>query len=203
MKTLVLALSLVSASAAAGAFGAVTYAAPADQGLYAMGAERGAAFALWYGDGKSDGMVNVDYGRPAWQDGYDAMLESGRLDGQRWRLGKDFWTQLDTNLPLRFGTEEVEAGQYYLTLERSEDGIYTLQLNDPAPIRAAKLLSAMASRTEGGVQVEMLHDTVEKSADKLTLSMEVQDKASGSVHLIIHWGRHELRAPFSMLPEQD
>ena len=123
MKSLLLALSLASVSAAGAALGTAAFSAPADQGLYAMGSEPGAAFALWYGNGESDGMVNVDYGRPTWQDGYDAMIESGRLDGQRWRLGKDFWTQLDTNLPLRFGAEEVAAGQYYLTLERSEEGV--------------------------------------------------------------------------------
>jgi DUF2911 family protein len=52
----------------------------------------------------------------------DPVKFDGMTKGKTWRLGKDFWTVLDTNVPLKIAGKEVAAGTYYLGLFRSADG---------------------------------------------------------------------------------
>src|SRR2546425_5669783 len=105
--------------------------------------ERGST-RLLYWDRQKDvgaGEFAIDYGRPVWKKDYDDSAKfDGMTNGKTWRLGKDFWTVLDTNLPLRIAGKEVAPGTYYLGLFRSADGAaWSLAFIEPAKARAAHL----------------------------------------------------------------
>ena len=87
------------------------------------------------------GEFSIHYGRPVWKKEYeDAAKFDGMTKGKTWRLGKDFWTVLDTNLPLKIGEKEIASGSYYLGLFRSADGAtWSLAFIDPAKARVAHL----------------------------------------------------------------
>ena len=83
------------------------------------------------------GQVAIDYGRPVWKKDYD---DSARFDamtkGKIWRMGSNYWTILDTDLPLFIGGKKVPVGLYYLGLHRSEEGSkWSLAFIDPGKAR--------------------------------------------------------------------
>lgn len=212
MKTLALILGLAAVSTGAAYVGHAAADRAAgqqsgqqsgqqpDQQLYTASSERGSAFALWYGDGKSDGFVNVDFGRPEWKDDYTKALEAGKLDGRRWRLGTNFWTQLDTNLTLTFGDQKVAAGQYYLVMERVKAGDVRLYFLDAATARQSKQVPFLAEQTTGGIAVPVAHSKADAKAERLTLALETLDAEAGRVALRVHFGEHLFTAEFTMKP---
>ena len=81
--------------------------------------------------------VAVDFGRHVWNKALD---DPARFDamtkGKVWRLGNDYWTILDTNLPLRIGERNISVGLWYLGLHRSDDGsTWSLAFIDPVKAR--------------------------------------------------------------------
>ena len=82
----------------------------------------GTRVAYW--DNEKDqaaGQVAIEFGRPAWKPEYDGQLDA-MTSGKIWRLGENFWTSLDTNIPLTLGGVDVPVGYYYLVVKRTEDG---------------------------------------------------------------------------------
>lgn len=71
--------------------------------------------------GRFTGGFSINYNKVQWREEYSDELET-ILRGKKWRLGKHFWSTLDTNLDLSLGGVRVEAGYYYLGLARSDDG---------------------------------------------------------------------------------
>lgn len=82
--------------------------------------------------------VHLEWGPVAWKDEYAVAIDSGKLDGRRWRMGADFWTTIDTNVPLTFGDKTLAPGMYYLTMER-RDGKTFLQFHDPVKARTQRI----------------------------------------------------------------
>ena len=41
--------------------------------------------------------------------------------GKVWRLGNDYWTLLDSNIPIKVGGRDIPVGLWYLGLSRSDD----------------------------------------------------------------------------------
>src|SRR5579862_8890133 len=75
-----------------------------------------ASARVLYWDTKLDhsaGQFAIDYGRPVWQKKYE---DSGAFDkmtkGKVWRMGSNFWTLLDTSLPLKISGKSVQPGYY-------------------------------------------------------------------------------------------
>src|SRR5208283_2719107 len=68
------------------------------------------------------GQFAIDYGRPVWKSVYEDPVKFGQMTkGKVWRMGSNFWTTLDTCLPLKISGKDVPVGYYYLGLHRSED----------------------------------------------------------------------------------
>ncbi|MFG0320323.1 MAG: TPR end-of-group domain-containing protein, partial [Planctomycetota bacterium JB042] len=151
---------------------------------------------LFYWDGQgSPGQIELSYGPIAWKGEYDALVGSEQFVGQRWRLGGNFWTTLDTNLDLTLAGVAVPAGLYYVTLEQTEPGKFVLQLNDPAPIRAKQLGAFLAQQTTGGIVVPLEHSESDEVARTLkieVLTMKGADPRVGS--FTIAFGPHRLEA---------
>ncbi len=157
---------------------------------------------LWDGAaGKAAAEVAVSYGRPLWKDAYNA---PGALDqmtkGKIWRAGKNFWSFLDTNVPLTVGGQQIPVGMYYLVVQRSADGNdWTLSFVDPADTRGKRIDAAEADPRSAELSVFYSAPMTFKSRNDTTRLLEMQlagypddiSKAS----FIIKWGKFELSAP--------
>lgn len=166
--------------------------------VFSANSTRGATRILLWGQAGPLGQVSIDYGAPVWKEEYSGALASPKFQDRRWRLGQDFWTTLDTQLPLSIGGVDVEPGQYYLTLERTADGKFLLALLDPAPIRKQKLDSYVAHKTEGGTEVEMTLADAEEHAGKLEIALVPRPGARKEATLEIRFGPHVLSAPVQL-----
>src|SRR5215510_12545307 len=85
--------------------------------------------------------VSIDFGRPVWNRQLDNPAAFDQLTrGKVWRLGNDYWTIMDTNLPLTIAGREIPVGLWYLGLHRSTDGAtWSLAFIDPAKARSGHL----------------------------------------------------------------
>ncbi len=161
--------------------------------------ERASARILYW-DQDADhaaGEFAIDYGRPAWKKDYeDPAKFDGLTKGKVWRMGSNFWTTLDTQLPLKISGKDVPVGSYYLGLDRSPDGsTWSLAFTNPARVRAMRLDGFEVGKAPILFKVPM---TTEKSATltqklTITLSHDATDIKSGT--LKIAWGNMELTAP--------
>ena len=80
------------------------------------------------------GQFAIDYGRPVWRKEYeDAAKFDAMTKGKVYRLGSNFWTTLDTDMPLKIAGNTVPTGSWYLGLHRSDDGAtWSLAFIEPA-----------------------------------------------------------------------
>ena len=86
----------------------------------------------------SPGQVSIEYGLPAWKPEYEAMFSQLPV-GKRWRLGSNYWTNLSTSFDLQFGERAIQAGYYYLVLQRSNERQWNLVVLKPEQITQLQL----------------------------------------------------------------
>jgi hypothetical protein len=151
------------------------------------------------------GQVAIDYGRPVWKKEYN---DSAKFDamtcGKIWRMGSNYWTILDTNLPLSIGGKKVPVGLYYLGLHRSEEGSeWSLAFIDPAKARKVRLDAFQIERVP--VEFEAHISSVAKAenpAEKLTITLSYPKDAIAHVTMRVAWGNLVLSAPIEVtVPE--
>jgi hypothetical protein len=164
--------------------------------------ERGSTRVLYWNQQKnvSAGQFAVDYGRPEWKKEYEDPIKfDGMTSGKVWRLGKDFWTVFDTNLPLRISGQEVAVGAYYLGLYRSSDGKqWSLAFIDPAKARAARTDGFEIGSAPIEFRIPVKLDNSAESAEKLTISFSYSKEKPKDVAMKIAWGRLNLVAPIQV-----
>lgn len=159
-----------------------------------------ASARVLYWDPKLDhsaGQLAIDYGRPAWQKKYeDPATFDGMTKGKVWRMGSNFWTLLDTSLPLKISGKAVSPGYYFIGLARSADGTkWSLAFIDPAKVRAARGDAFEMQRAKVEFEAPV---TVEKAAsivDKLTITFTYKKETPTNVTLNIAWGNFLAKAP--------
>jgi tetratricopeptide (TPR) repeat protein len=162
--------------------------------VFANNGDRKASRVVWF-SGRGAPQAIVSYGPVAWKDAYAEQIKSTKLENTRWRLGKDFWTTLETSLPLAVGGKDVAPGYYYLTLERRTGGDFVLAINDAEPIRKARLDAFQADKTKGGIEVVLKHETLSEPAAKLEIGLTVEPGDQGKGALTIRFGPNKLTAP--------
>jgi hypothetical protein len=105
--------------------------------------DRASARVLYWNTVKhgAAGQFAIDFGRPLWKSIYEDPAKFDQMTkGKVWRMGSNFWTTLDTCLPLKISGKKVSVGYYYLGLHRSDDGSkWSLAFIDPAKVRAAHI----------------------------------------------------------------
>lgn len=171
---------------------------PTEPTPYDEGSERGSARVFYWFAGSSAGQVEITYGRPDWKPEYDAFLS--RPGGQRWRFGENFWTTLDTNLPLTIAGVDLAIGQYYLVLHNdAEHGVHLLAL-DPQTVRQRRLDAYEAGKTAGGIAIPLQHQEGGPVSQRLTIDLRVDRAEKHRAELIVRFGRHTLSAPVGMKP---
>lgn len=160
------------------------------QKAYSEVGKRGSARIFYWGGNHSVGQLSIDHGLPNWGERWHKLLlKEGAV--RRWRLGKNHWTTLQTNIDLVFlhtcyqsprkHTAEIRvpAGLYYLTLERNDEDDWILALLDPVKIRAQRLDSYHAHYTKGGILVPMDHRDLVEEAEGARANTAVAGNQAG------------------------
>ncbi len=177
-------------------------AANAQQKISAFGSdtlERGTVRVGYWNAEKNTGAGGffIVYGKPVWKKDYeDAAKFDAATRGQVWRMGSDYWTVLDTNIPLRISGVSVPVGQWYLGLERSQDGSkWNLVFIDAAKVRMTKLDPSEIGKAKIEFKAAMTLEQSTELAEKLTMTADVPKTDLKQSRLTISWGRLRLSAP--------
>ena len=143
----------------------------------------------------------ISYGQPSWKPEYnDPATFDQMTKGRVWRMGDNFWTVLDTNLPLRIGGKEIAVGEYYLGAHRSEDGnAWSLAFMDPSKIRKDRLDAVEIAKATVDFMVPMTFQKREEAAEKLTITLEHPKEDLMNVTLRVAWGNFQLTAPIQVM----
>ena len=146
------------------------------------------------------GQFAIDYGRPVWRKEYEDTANFDKMTkGKVYRLGSNFWTTLDTDMPLTIAGKSIPAGMWYLGLHRSEDGAtWSLVFIDPVKARAAHIDASEIERAEIAHKAPMTVVQAAASKEKLTIDLIFQKGNLKDVTLKVAWGKMELTAPIQV-----
>jgi len=164
--------------------------------VFAQTVERKCARVAWFDRKGSPGQVAIDYSPVKWQDKYDGAV--AKMVGKKWRFGSDFWTSLDTSVPLVMGGVTVPAGYYYLTIEQREPGAFLLALHDANEVKRKHIDAFQAERLQGGLEVKLDHAKGEKLAEQLDVAITMDDGSLDHGVFRVSFGGHALTAPVAM-----
>ncbi len=191
-------------------FAAAVCAQQTKKGIVAEGGnvdDRGSARVLyWDRDANgAAGQFAVNYGRPVWKKEYEDPANFEKMTkGQVWRMGSNFWTELDTCLPLQISGRKVGPGLYYLGLHRSEDGEkWSLAFIDPAKVRAAHIDAFDIRKAPIWFEVPVTFKKLAAPvAEKLTIKMVYTKENIRHVTMELAWGNMEVSVPIeATVPE--
>jgi hypothetical protein len=145
----------------------------------------------------SAGQYAINYGRPGWKKDYeDTAKFDAMTKGKVWRMGSNFWTSLDTCLPLKIAGKSVAPGYYYLGLQRSADGAtWSLAFIDPAKVRAAHTDAFEIQKAKVEFMAPMTTSKAEGLAQKLTITLTYAKETPRKATLKVAWGNLALTAP--------
>ena len=146
------------------------------------------------------GQFAIDHGRPAWKKDYDdAAKFDAMTKGKVWRLGDNFWTSLDTDIPLTISGKTVPAGVWYVGVERSADGEqWNLVFINPAKARAGHIDASEIGRAPIEIKAPLTLEQVTNVKDKVTIELIYKAPAIRDVTLRIGWGKLQLSAPIKV-----
>jgi len=151
-------------------------------------------------DNTFPGQFSISYGQPEWRSEYgDPATFDQMTKGRVWRMGNNFWTVLDTNLPLRIAGKDIAVGAYYLGAHRSEDGdTWSLAFMDPVKIRRARLDASEIAKATIDFMVPVTVAQVEEATAELAISLNTEDNLT-DVTLKVVWGNLQLTAPIQVI----
>ncbi len=164
--------------------------------------ERGTTRVGYWSNEKNQGagQFAIDYGRPVWRKEYEDTANFDKMTkGQVYRLGSNFWTTLDTDMPLTIAGKNIPAGSWYLGLHRSDDGAtWSLVFIDPAKARAAHVDASEIARAPIAYKAPMTIEQAAESREKLTIDLLFKPPNLKDVTLKIAWGKIQLSAPIQV-----
>ena len=155
---------------------------------------------------KGAGQFAIDYGRPVWKKDYeDTAKFDAMTKGNVYRLGSNFWTTLDSDMPLTIAGTQIPAGLWYLGLHRSQDGAtWSLVFIDPMKARAEHVDASEISRAPIAYKAAMTLEQATESKDKLTIDLVFKRANPKDVTLRVSWGKLQLSAPVQVpVPSAD
>jgi hypothetical protein len=186
--------------------GTAVFAQQAKKGIAPEGGgadDRGSARVLYWNldANAAAGQFAINYGRPVWKKAYEDPANFDKMTkGQVWRMGSNFWTELQTDLPLKIGGKTVSPGLYYLGLHRSADGSnWSLAFIDPAKVRAAHLDAFNIRKAPIWFEAPVTFKKADNSmAEKLTIRMIYKKENMRHVKMELRWGNMEVTAPIEV-----
>ena len=143
------------------------------------------------------GQFAINYGRPVWKQVYEDPAKFDSLTkGKVWRMGSNFWTNLETQLPLTIGGKSVPVGYYYVGMHRSADGSqWSLAFIDPAEVRRAHVDAFEIQKAHVKFEAPMSLAKAEGKPEKLTITFSYPKDDVNNVTLRVAWGNLALTAP--------
>jgi hypothetical protein len=166
--------------------------------------ERGTTRIGYYDREKNGGagQFAIDYGRPVWKTDYE---DSAKFDtmtkGQVWRLGSNFWTVLDTDMPIKISGKTVPVGSWYLGLKRSGDGAtWSLAFINPAKVKTAMLDASEIGKAPVEFEAPMTLGKASDVKEKLVIDLIIDQSNIYNASLSIAWGKLKLSAPVQIPP---
>lgn len=152
------------------------------------------------------GGVAINYSQPEWQDSYDAAISSGKFNGTTQRLGKNWWTSLETTVAMEIGGTKIAAGSYYLGIQIAKDGSIGLLVIDAKASNQNGWLPFVASQWKSDIvcKLDLVKNAHEDVQQKMLIAIAADPKDSSKGTFSIRWGKHELRAAVAFhLPKKD
>ncbi len=166
-------------------------------------AQRASARVLYMNQATNSfvGQLVINYGQPVWKAEYEDLgLFDKMTKGQVWRMGNNFWSVLDTNVPLNISGRDIAVGSYYLGVHRSQDGdSWSLAFMDPATTRAARLDASEIAKATVDFMVPMSHSKTAENVEDLMVTLEYPKENPTDVTLKIAWGSLQLRVPIKVM----
>jgi len=168
--------------------------------------ERASARVLYWNaqSNAAAGQFVIDYGRPVWKKEYEDPVKFDAMTrGKIWRMGSNFWSILDTQLPLSIGGKKVPVGFYYLGLHRSEEGSeWSLVFIDPGRVRKGRLDAFQIEKAPVEFEALVSSAKVETQTEKLTITLSYPKDDIQHVTMRIAWGNLALSATIEVaVPE--
>lgn len=168
--------------------------------------DRASARILYWNSAQHGGAGEfaIDYGRPVWKSVYeDPAKFDAMTEGKVWRFGSNFWTTLDTFLPLKISGKAVPPGYYYLGLRRSDDGAtWYLAFIDPAKVRAAHIDAFNIDKAPISFQAPLSEAKAASKTEKLTIDLTYPKDNIHKAMLNIAWGTLALTAPIEIMVKE-
>ncbi len=165
-------------------------------------AQRASARVLYSNraDNSFPGQLSISYGQPEWRSEYEDPATFDQMTkGRVWRMGNNFWTVLDTNLPLRIAGKDIAVGAYYLGAHRSQDGAtWSLAFMDPVKIRRARLDASEIAKATIDFMVPVTFAQARETTEKLVVSLTTEEDLT-DVTLKVVWGNLQLTAPIQVI----
>ena len=172
-------------------------------GLGGRLAQRASARILYMNQSTNSfvGQLVVNYGQPGWKAEYEDLgLFDKMTKGQVWRMGDNFWSVLDTHVPLKVSGRDIDVGSYYLGVHRSQDGnSWSLAFLDPGAIREARLDASEIAKATVDFMVPMSYSRTDESVENLTITLDYPKEDPTDVTLRVTWGRLQLTAPVAAM----
>jgi hypothetical protein len=146
------------------------------------------------------GQFAIDYGRPVWKKDYEDTAKFDSMTrGQVWRLGSNFWTVLETDMPIKISGKTVPVGSWYLGLKRSSDGAaWTLAFISPSKVKAALLDASEIGKAPVDFEVPMTFGKADDTKEKLVIDLIIDKANIYQPSLTIGWGTFKLSAPIQV-----
>ncbi len=145
--------------------------------------------------GVSPGQVSIEYGLPAWKPEYDQLFDK-MPGGKRWRLGSNYWTNLSSSFPFEAGGHRIPAGYYYLVLERTDQKRWSLIVLEPSDMTHRQLDPYHVNLKESGagIPIALESERSEKTADRLEITLKLQDDDPQEMAVHIRFGPHHFHS---------
>ncbi len=112
----------------------------------------------------------------------------------RWRIGKNFWTTIETDRALRAGAHWAPAGRYYASVDYTADAGWQLCLHDPATVRNRSLDAYWAADAPVDHRVPLRLESGAPLVEQLSLALRRVNVHPRAAALEIAWGPHRLVA---------
>ncbi|MCA8941220.1 MAG: DUF2911 domain-containing protein [Planctomycetes bacterium] len=145
--------------------------------------------------------ASISYSQPTWKDSYDQRFDE--LKGRKLRLGKNWWTTLQTATPLEIAGQSLDAGAYVLGLECDEKGNFSLLAMAADWAMKNKVLpwSTDNWRNEIKIPLALAKGSLEEPVEKMEIEISAERESPMSGKFSIRWGKHELSAKVNYAPK--
>jgi hypothetical protein len=187
-------MTLTHILAAACAAASLASFLPAQIQVFGGNQDQRANSMLVYFSDKPEGGIAITYGQPEWKAEYDAMAEKAK--GQRFRLGKNWWSTFDTSARLEFGKTTIPAGSYFVGLECDKEGNFQLLLLNAhrAMVQNEMPFTPKTWKVDHTIPMTFEKGALTESVKKLTIDLKAPKDDPTQVSLTITWGTHRLTA---------